>query len=438
MEGAITAAFNAAGAGGIEGIASGSARELFRHTMRQSVTSAWLAGAKEFARGTLGEVGEEVLIEALDNAFVQMSLRPDMTIAEFFKKLHDTALVTTFASAPSSAVHGVNAVRDVMGMGSGIAQADGSVQRVMEADGNAASSDNGKRPNPFKDEAGNWKFTAEEIQNIDDRAFAQTNRRRIVNTDDVRSLIPGYDQANPLTRDDDVQGLASAVNSRVLERMLAEPVTVGRVIILAGGGGSGKSTVSLRFAPDADFTIDTTFSNPASADQLIARIRATGREPEVLYVHRRFSLAMENILSRYLTEKHETNTGRIVPVNVAAAAHIGAQETILSRTGIPVRIIGNNGKIENIALISLEKLAEDRYISNHEPRSQKAIHISGSGRRGSDAGTQRSSTGSGEDQSYSGRIEAEARLRSEGERIIREFREAGLLTEAEADAFLAR
>jgi hypothetical protein len=115
MEGAITAAFNAAGAGGIEGIASGSARELFRHTMRQSFTSAWLAGSKEFARGMLGEVGEEVLIEALDNAFVQMSLNPDMTIAEFFRKLHDTALVTAFTSAPSSAVQGVNAVRDVRG-----------------------------------------------------------------------------------------------------------------------------------------------------------------------------------------------------------------------------------------------------------------------------------------------------------------------------------
>ncbi|MBX3740212.1 MAG: hypothetical protein KF712_04430 [Akkermansiaceae bacterium] len=115
MEGAITAAFNAAGAGGIEGIASGSARELFRHTMRQSVTSTWLAGAKEFARGTLGEVGEEVLIEALDTAFVRMSLRPDMTVGEFFKSLHDTALVTAFTSAPSSAVHGRRVMKDVMG-----------------------------------------------------------------------------------------------------------------------------------------------------------------------------------------------------------------------------------------------------------------------------------------------------------------------------------
>ncbi|MBX3740210.1 MAG: hypothetical protein KF712_04420 [Akkermansiaceae bacterium] len=87
--------------------------ELFRHTMRQSVTSTWLAGAKEFARGTLGEVGEEVLIEALDTAFVRMSLNPDMTVGEFFKSLHDTALVTAFTSAPSSAVHGANAVRDV-------------------------------------------------------------------------------------------------------------------------------------------------------------------------------------------------------------------------------------------------------------------------------------------------------------------------------------
>jgi len=293
-------------------------------------------------------------------------------------------------------------------------------------------------PNPFKDASGNWKFSPSEIQQIDESAFEQAKRTRTVNTDDARAHVPGYDKANPLTRDNEVHGLASAINTRILDRMIAEPVTVGRVIILAGGGGSGKSTTSSKFAPKADFTIDTTFSSPASAAALIAKIRGSGREVEVLYVHRRFPLALDNIINRYLTEKHRTGAGRIVPVDVAIDAHIGAQQTVLGLSDVPTQIIDNNGTLGEAHTISLEKLVNEQYLLNHETGTEKDTSSEGRNSRTGDPSTQGGSSRSGGGSSDSRRAEAEARLRSEGERIIEELRESGELTDAEADAFLGR
>ncbi|RYD49225.1 MAG: hypothetical protein EOP85_02030, partial [Verrucomicrobiaceae bacterium] len=271
-------------------------------------------------------------------------------------------------------------------------------------------------------------------QQVEDLAFDHAKRTRIVNTDDFRPLIPGYNEADPLTRDTAFHPTASAITTRVLERMLAEPPVTGKVLVLAGGGGSGKSTALRVFSPEADLIFDTTFSYPEYVDELRRKIHTSGRKIEVLYVHRRFPLAFKNIVRRYIDarENHAGDSPRIVPLSVAASAHIGAQEVALGLKETEITIMDNNGSLSDLHDIPLAKLAQDSYIQTHETGKNETENrspiTSESPRRGS--------RGTGEDRQDNRRSGSQARLEAEGRAIIEDYRSRGRLTDAEAKAFL--
>jgi hypothetical protein len=76
------------------------------------------------------------------------------------------------------------------------------------------------------------------------------------------------------------------LNDRVIKRLLErEPVTRS-AILLAGGPGSGKSSILRRLDIPWDLALDTTLAWEDSARQLGADIAASGRRAIVLYVHR--------------------------------------------------------------------------------------------------------------------------------------------------------
>ncbi|RYZ84760.1 MAG: hypothetical protein EOP06_17500 [Proteobacteria bacterium] len=216
--------------------------------------------------------------------------------------------------------------------------------------------------------------------------------------------------------------------------MLAEPPVTGKVLVpvLAGGGGSGKSTVLNMFSTDADAIFDTTFSYPEYAERLHNQILASGRKMEVLYIHRQFDKAFENIIGRFLKGK-ATGDPRIVPLPVAASAHAGAQDLILNLKNIPIKVFDNNRSIDEIGEISLGQLTDQSYDRQHEPGRDESENRSeeteGSPRKGDER-----TGGNRGDQS---RSETQARLEAEGRAILRLHREEGLLTDEEVSAFLA-
>lgn len=102
IEAGTTLAFTAAGAGGVESIASG-----MKKAVGPSVKSAFAAATKDVSKNLLGEVSEESIINALDQALVQTTVRPGMTTEEFVQSVKDTAISTLIAAGPLSAAGGV-------------------------------------------------------------------------------------------------------------------------------------------------------------------------------------------------------------------------------------------------------------------------------------------------------------------------------------------
>lgn len=221
---------------------------------------------------------------------------------------------------------------------------------------------------------------------------------------------------------------------RVLDSMLAEPSKTGKVLVLAGGGGSGKSTVYPTLDSDADFVYDTTLSNPAAAGKLFEKIKSSGRTVEVAYVHSDFSKAFTNVIDRYLKPKHG-QPPRIVPLNIAATAHIGAQEVLFNLKDIPVTVYDNTGPVGQISEISLDKFDTLRYIQLNKSHDSDE-HFNQP--RETETGGAGGSATAGEAGRDQGRAGAKARLEEAGRAIVESYRERGLLTDAESHAFLGR
>jgi chemotaxis protein histidine kinase CheA len=282
------------------------------------------------------------------------------------------------------------------------------------------------------------KLTAEQEKQVEDLAFANAKKSREVNTDLVRPTIPGYDQADPFTRGATFHSIASAITTKVLKRMLAEPPEKGRVLVLAGGGGSGKSTVMGDMKSKFDFVFDTTLYSPDAAEKLRQGIEASGRKMTVLYVHRVFPKAFKSILERYYLDKENTGSGRIVPLKAAIEAHLGAQDVILGLKGVDIIVNDNNRGLGEHQEISLEQLRKQRYYGPDEQTSS-SDGTSGHGRtdgtrRTLDATSDSRAGGAGE---TSSRERSRIRLEEEGRRILRDWQELGRLNEREASAFLA-
>jgi hypothetical protein len=219
------------------------------------------------------------------------------------------------------------------------------------------------------EDAGKRASSFEPDEELVNRAVEEAVARgNLANTDEVRSLIPGYNEADPLTRDAEYHRQASALNDRVIARLLERDPVTRSAILLAGGAGSGKSSILKRLEIPRDLVIDTTLSWEDSARQIAADIEASGRTPIVLYVHRPFAKAFEDgVIDRYLEGKKEGKP-RLVPLRVAAEAHVGAQETAiaLAESGVDVMVFENSRALDEQVEKDIGYLKGIRYAQEHE------------------------------------------------------------------------
>jgi predicted ABC-type ATPase len=178
-----------------------------------------------------------------------------------------------------------------------------------------------------------------------------------IDTDSARELCPTYRDGRDLRPilapliHESASRIAKEVWRTLLDNSLGAP---GLVIFLAGGPGSGKSTVERRKKfeqkfQDAIVIYDSTFSSFPSANQKIHEAIRAGKEIEIFYIYRHAEDAAYSMVARAV------KTGRVVPLDVVADIHLGAQQTILQlcdryrdSEDIMIHLINNSGKPEAI------------------------------------------------------------------------------------------
>lgn len=179
----------------------------------------------------------------------------------------------------------------------------------------------------------------------------ETKGGKVVNTDAFRELSPDYAGSK-----EGRSKYAAAVHEpsswlarEQYARLLARPAETGEVMILGGGGGSGKSSsldvVSPGYAARYDAIYDTTLANSQRAVQAIEDALASGRRVMVNFVARDpFDAIVGGVIPR------AERDGRTVPLAVAAKAHEDAPRTLASLferyaddDRVSIRMIDNTG-----------------------------------------------------------------------------------------------
>ena len=201
------------------------------------------------------------------------------------------------------------------------------------------------------------------------RAYGEAYGNKI-STDLARELWPEYrDSPEYRTRFADAvyqpsRRLAELVYERLLKEVPAEGKS-NRVVFMAGGAGSGKTTaVGLLGEEDlpgtAQVVVNGSLADRQFAERAIQKALKAGKEVSILYVHRPAEKAVPLVIDRALKE------GRPVSLDRIAELHYGAQQTVLhlaKKHHGRIRVIDNSGALKDLRRSSVDELAQGRYAS---------------------------------------------------------------------------
>lgn len=151
-----------------------------------------------------------------------------------------------------------------------------------------------------------------------------------INTDIARELSPEY-RASKISRADfseAVHNPSSVISDTVFNEALKVPGDTNKILVLGGGGGSGKGTASKSIVTpeNYDLVLDTTFANHAKSTANIDKALAAGKLVDVAFILTSPEIAAARALQRAVKR------GRVVPKQVLAAAHRDALESVLKAT----------------------------------------------------------------------------------------------------------
>lgn len=177
-----------------------------------------------------------------------------------------------------------------------------------------------------------------------------------VNTDEWRHHLPGYTGTNAGA----VHEAASDANKRLYAELLRSQKGKGnnRLMVLAGGGGSGKGTAVGDYFVQQDYplVLDQVSDNLAKLEAKLDEARTHGFEPEYVFVDRHPEQAWGGVVGRAVNLRKKGKLARTVPLPVALHANIAARRTALEllkkRPDVRPAIIDNNGGDLNRRLIT--------------------------------------------------------------------------------------
>lgn len=187
----------------------------------------------------------------------------------------------------------------------------------------------------------------------DPDAYVAAYRKRfgnVVDPDNVRELSADY-SASVAARGQfgtATHETASALSKLIYRRAVSEPAAPGgsnRVLLTAGGTGSGKTTATQALRDQAQVTFDGSLSNYKSAKALIDEALRHGKQVDLAYVYRDPLVSyMNGVLKR------APRIGRLTPLEFHARTHADAPKNILriakeyaDNPNVFVRVIDNTG-----------------------------------------------------------------------------------------------
>jgi len=167
-----------------------------------------------------------------------------------------------------------------------------------------------------------------------------------LNVDEWREFVPGYVGTNAHV----VHEASYVANDRMLDEMLKEMKGKGndRVVILGGGGGSGKGTSVAKHFDESDYPIriDQTSSNYNLLMDRMNAIKKAGFTPEIVFVDRPPEDAWKGVVGRAMRSLKNGEHPRTVPHSVAIQANLDARNVALrlaqENPDIRLRVIDNH------------------------------------------------------------------------------------------------
>ena len=195
----------------------------------------------------------------------------------------------------------------------------------------------------------------------------------ILNTDEWRDLFPEYTGTNA----SDVHEASSFCNKALLNEALPafKGKGNGRLMVLAGGGGSGKGTAVNGFFQQQQYplVLDQVSDNLAKLEQRLDEAKEHGYQPEYVFVDRSAEEAWGGVVGRALNLHQHGQKPRTVPLHIALPANLDARKTALEllkkRPDIPANIIDNRAGMDGF-----RRLITDRAEAIDYLQEQVALH----------------------------------------------------------------
>lgn len=179
----------------------------------------------------------------------------------------------------------------------------------------------------------------------------------ILNTDEWRELLPGYTGSNATA----THAAAFGLNQKLTEEAIESQRGRGnnKALILAGGSGSGKGTLTRKFFDQARYPLsfDQVSSNLGHLEKQMDTLKQKGYTPTYAFIDR---LPRDAYMDGVVTRAANAKDGlpRTVPIDVAINSNIQAREAALA-------LLEKRSEVQpHIMYVNAE--GEQRLITNRE------------------------------------------------------------------------
>ena len=244
----------------------------------------------------------------------------------------------------------------------------------------------------------NWDDYVSRYNKMTDMGKPSTDGGRIISADDAKELDPTGKYPKDRSRAEDVHEVGSWFVKQLYKDKLALPKGQGgfddTVLFTGGGTGTGKTT-ALRNIPEvnnkfekAEIVYDTNLANFDSSVNKIKQALETGRNVEIVYVHRGIEDSLrQGAMKRSIDRMMQEGGGRTVPTEIHAGTHINARNTIealqkefAGSRKVKITIIDNSRGKGNAVQSQLDQLPKISDKANLKARLDdvvKEMHESG-------------------------------------------------------------